>query len=203
MDYISPGKGNEIDYEKYDLLILHHPPVVKPVIPSYVIHSNWDIILGGACDALADSLNIEVHDVFDSKLKLGRIGTLKDRSVRLPDFCEFVKERLGLNTIRVVNFDENVEIDKICIISGFGLNPKYIEMAHEKGANVFLSGDLTHPGAIIAKNSGLVLIDASHHATEMPGLHRLRDLISEIGVDTEIIDTKIPWEYRTENRKNI
>ena len=203
MDYISPGTGNEIDYEKYDLLILHHPPVVKPVIPSYVIHSNWDIISGGACDALADRLNIEVLDIFDMKTQIGRIGTLKETSVKLPDFCEFVKERLGQDKIRVVNFDENVEIGKICIISGFGLTPKYIEMAHEAGADVFLSGDLTHPGAILAKNSGLVLIDASHHATEMPGLYRLQELISGLGVDTEILDTKIPWDYYTGNSRKI
>lgn len=203
MDYIPSPKDNKINYENYDLLVLHHPPLVKPEIPSYVIHSNWDIVSGGACDALADFLNIEVHDAFDKKTGLGRIGTLKGGPVLLPEFCRSVKEKLRLDTIRVVNYSDDTRIDKICVIPGFGLSPKYIEMAHEKGADLYLSGDLTHPGAILAKNSGLVLIDATHHATEIPGLYRLRELISEFVDDTGIIDTKIPWEYYTGKEENF
>ena len=203
MDYIPVQKGIEIDYDAYDLLVLHHPPVTKPKIPSYVIHSNWDIVSGGACDALADCLNITVNDVFDKKARLGRIGTLERGPVPLPEFCKTVREKLSLNTLRAVNFDENTEINKICLIPGFGLNPKYIEMAHEEGADLYLSGDLTHPGAILAKNSGIVLIDATHHATEVPGLYRLRELIAGLGIDTEIIDTKVPWQYYIGERGNI
>lgn len=194
MDYISPGSGDETDYDGYDLLILHHPPLTEPDIPAYVIHSNWDIIEGGASDALAEWLDIKTDEIFDRKTGIGRIGTLKEGPLKLPEFCDLVMERLGLNEIRTVNLDKDIETDKICLVPGFGLNPGYIQLAHEKGAGIYLSGDLTHRGAVTAKNSGLVLIDASHHNTEIPGLYRLWELISEIGIETEITDTGTPWK---------
>ena len=69
MDYIPPSElkfvseslNSPINYEDYDLLITHHPPLVEPEIPTYVIHSNWDVIAGGACDALASALEIEIE----------------------------------------------------------------------------------------------------------------------------------------------
>lgn len=192
MDYISPGPEETV-YGDYDLLILHHPPQTKPEIPAYVIHSNWDILTGGACDALADRLKIDTTGFLDLERGLGRTGTFAGEQVLLPEFCGFVKERLGLDHIRVVNFNEERETGKICLVPGFGLNPAYIKLAIRRGADTYISGDLTHPGAILARNSGLVLIDASHHATEVPGLYRLRDLISGIGVETDIADTGIPW----------
>lgn len=43
----------------------------------------------------------------------------------------------------------------------------------------------------------LTLIDAGHHATEMPGLIRLREVIEDFGVRAELWDTGTPWsEYR-------
>ena len=46
------------------LIITHHPPLFKPKTPTYTIHSNWDIIKGGANEALANTLNLEVIDYF-------------------------------------------------------------------------------------------------------------------------------------------
>ncbi|MBC7097246.1 MAG: Nif3-like dinuclear metal center hexameric protein, partial [Methanobacteriales archaeon] len=95
---------------------------------------------------------------------------------------------------RIVNFKRKLKIDKIAIVSGFGLNPKMIKKVHEKNVKVYLSGDLTQEGAILAKNLGLTLIDVGHHTTELPGLYRLGELISHMGVEVKIIDTKTPWE---------
>lgn len=45
----------------------------------------------------------------------------------------------------------------------------------------------------------MTLIDAGHHATEMPGLLRLRDMIEDLGLMVDLIDTGTPWtEYRYE-----
>lgn len=38
------------------LIITHHPPLFIPKTPTYVIHSNWDVIDGGANEALAEYL---------------------------------------------------------------------------------------------------------------------------------------------------
>nr|WP_245323547.1 Nif3-like dinuclear metal center hexameric protein [Methanomicrobium sp. W14] len=194
MDYLSPGAGDFTDYDSYDLLILHHPPAEKPPLPAYVIHSNWDIVRGGACDALADCLNVISEEVLDENTGLGRIGTLKCGPVPLSEFCRDVMEKLGINFIRTVNYRGDVMIERISLVSGFGLkNPGLIEKAQQKGADLFLSGDLVHSCAVAAKNSGFVLLDASHYATELPGLYKLGRVIEGLGVKANVIDTKIPW----------
>jgi len=74
------------------------------------------------------------------------------------------------------------------------LNPHYIELASEKGVDLLLSGDLTHPGSILARQLGITLVDATHQATEVPGLTRLCQLIGKIGIKTDYLDTGKPWE---------
>ena len=63
----------EDDNGENTLIITHHPPLFTPKTPTYTIHSNWDIIDGGANEALADSLNLEVIDYFDIDTHIGRI----------------------------------------------------------------------------------------------------------------------------------
>lgn len=193
MDYYPPEIIGSETYSGYDLLILHHPPLSKPVIPAYVIHSNWDIIKGGACDALADSLHVVTSDILDDKTGIGRIGQLKERSVTLGRFIREVMVTLRVKDVRIVNCNKFQPVGTVCVVSGFGLNPEYIQMAVSKGVSVFVSGDMTHAGAILAKKSGITLIDATHYATEYPGLCRLGSLIASFGPDVQLKDVSLPW----------
>lgn len=192
------GKNEKILYPDYDLLITHHPPLFETKIPTYVIHSNWDILEGGACDALAEYLNIEVKQILDPKTRIGRIGIPLNGPVTLEELERLIKDKFGVNSLRTVKtfeFKKNPskKINTIAIVSGFGLNSQFIEKAHTQGAEVYISGDLTHPGAILAKNMGINLIDITHHASEMPGLLKLAQLIEELGVSADVFDTQIPW----------
>lgn len=198
MDYIPPDKI-KLKYEDYDLLILHHPPLnsssesMKLELPTYVIHSNWDIILGGASDALANNLNIEVTGILDPKTGLGRLGKLKSGPQTTNEFSEAVANALHLRELKIVNEDD-YPVEKIAVLSGFGLNPNFISKAHSRGVELYLSGDLTHKGAILAKTLGIRLIDATHHATEIPGIYRLGELIESWGLQVKVLDSKLPWE---------
>ncbi|MCK9152529.1 Nif3-like dinuclear metal center hexameric protein [Methanobacterium alcaliphilum] len=200
MDYL-PLKNLEelkkqkiLNYNDFDLMVLHHPPPdnIKLEYPVYIIHSNWDIVPGGACDALADTLNITTSGVLDHATGLGRLGNLNNGPVYLEEFMDLVQKKLDLDYLRVVN-DENTLINDIALVSGFGLNPYFINLSYGKGVDLYLSGDLTHPGAILAKNLGIKLIDATHHATEIPGLYRLGEVISDSGVEVQIFDSDLPW----------
>ncbi len=199
MDYVP--HLNDINYSDYDLLILHHPPFNHPnnfkapelELPTYVIHSNWDIIKGGACDALADSLNIDITGILDPQTGLGRIGIIKNGPISVTEFVNNVSAALKLNQLKTVNND-NALIEKIALVSGFGLSPSYIQKAYDKNVDLYLSGDLTHAGAIMAKKIGIRLLDVSHHASEVPGLYRLGELISRMGVDVKVKDSGIPWK---------
>ena len=167
------------------LIITHHPPLFKPKTPTYTIHSNWDIIKGGANEALANTLNLEVIDYFDNKTKIGRICK--------SDYTFSQLKEIILNSFespRVVNIlNDNDKVNKIGIISGFGLkNPDYIKLAKRENLDILISGDLTHETAILAKNLGITLIDLGHHSSEVPGLYELKRIIQKINENCDVID---------------
>lgn len=175
------------NFNDHTLIITHHPPYFKPETATYTIHSNWDIIDGGANEALAETLKLDVMDYFDSKTNIGRICKTD---------CTFkeLKERVlnNFENVRVVNrLDDETEINLIAVISGFGLkNPEYIKLAKEKKLDVLISGDLCHDTAILAKNMQVTLIDLGHHESEVPGLYKLAKLLEELNIKTEVIDRK-------------
>jgi len=174
-----------------DLVICHHTPLFEPDFPVYVIHSNWDIVKGGANDALAECLKLWVLDVFDKKTGIGRVCSTV---TTLDKFIERVSSSIHTDHINVVTNHQKI-IKKIAVVSGFGLSsPEYIILACKKNVDLLLSGDLTHKNALLAKKLGICVIDATHHATEIPGLIKLSNLISKLGVKTELIDDGIPWK---------
>lgn len=178
------------DYDNFSdgtLIITHHPPLFIPETPTYTIHSNWDIIDGGANDALAETLNLKVIDYFDDSTGIGRICETDQA------FVELKKTVLeNFDNVRIVNtLNDDDIIKKAGVISGFGLkNPEYIELAKSKGLDILISGDLTHQCAILAKNLKITLIDLNHHESEIPGLYALGELLSELNVNINIIDEK-------------
>ena len=175
------------NYRKDTLIITHHPPLFSPKTPTYTIHSNWDIIDGGANEALAESLDLDVVGYFDDETRIGRVCK-SDYT-----FGQFKKHSLkDFENVRIVNdLEDKNEIRKIGIISGFGLkNPDYIRLACKKDLDMLISGDLTQETAILAKNLDITLIDLGHHESEVPGLYSLKEFLEELGIDSEVIDKR-------------
>ena len=169
------------------LIITHHPPLFKPETPTYTIHSNWDIIDGGANDALAEILNLNVIDYFDKSTKIGRIC---ESNYTFKEFKNIILDNFS-NVHIANNLNDSREIKKVGIISGFGLkNPDYIRLADDNDLDLLVSGDLTQETAILAKNLELTLIDLGHHESEVPGLYRLAELLEELDIECEVIDKK-------------
>ena len=172
------------------LIITHHPALFNPKTPTFTIHSNWDIIEGGANEALADCLSLKVIESFDKSTDIGRICEVNKR---FDEFREIITD--NFNDVNVVNMpDDERIIKKAGIISGFGLkNPDYIRLASENNLDILISGDLTQESAVLAHNLDLTLIDLGHHNSEVPGLYYLKNIVDELGIDCEVIN-KIPIE---------
>ena len=169
------------------LIVTHHPPLFVPKTPTYTIHSNWDIIDGGANDALAKTLKLKVSNYFDDETGIGRICKTSQK------FIELKKQILdNFSNVRIVNnLDDDKVIENIGIISGFGLkNPEYILLAKNKDIDILISGDLTQETAILARNLGITLIDINHHESEIPGLYALGDVLKELRINVGIVDKK-------------
>lgn len=169
------------------LIITHHPPLFVPKTPTYTIHSNWDIIEGGANDALAKALNLEVEGCLDEKTNIGRICKTDMKFIEL-------KEKISDNfkSVRIVNRPDNERIIRnVAVISGFGLkNPEYVSLAKNKNMDILISGDLTQETAILARNLGITLIDLNHHESEIPGLYALGNVLKELKINVGIVDKK-------------
>ncbi len=186
----------DLKFTNDTLIIAHHPPLFLPKTPTYVVHSNWDVIKGGANDALASYLGLKPVSPFDRKTNIGRICS---SHISLNEFLDRVCLKFGPENVRLVSSDKpNKILKKIALISGFGLsNKEYIKLANNISVDAFLSGDLNHSNAILAKKLELNIIDVPHHITEIPGLIRLGELIKnneEIDIPIEVIDTGIPWK---------
>lgn len=108
------------------------------------------------------------YDVFQLKntgtsLGLGRIGTL-NQSCTLDELLEIVKKAFHVNSVRFVG-DRNTTITTVAILGGSGKS--YINDAIKKGADCFITGDLSFHEAQDALAQGITLIDPGHHIEEV------------------------------------
>ncbi|UJL44863.1 Nif3-like dinuclear metal center hexameric protein [Virgibacillus sp. NKC19-16] len=104
------------------------------------------------------------YDIFplDNKgkaLGIGRIGTL-DQQMTLEAFCGQVKTAFGITHLRVIG-DLSKEVKQVAVLGGSG--EKYIDIAKEKGADVYITGDMSFHTAQDAWQRGLSVIDPGHY----------------------------------------
>jgi len=90
---------------------------------------------------------------------LGRIGELKEK-ITLKSFAQYIKNAYDVPSVRVTG-DLTKEVKKVAILGGSG--EKYISTAKKKGADVYITGDMTFHTAQDAENMGLSVIDPGHH----------------------------------------
>jgi len=112
---------------------------------------------------------------------LGRVGKLKE-PMTVKQLAEKVKERYELEGLKITGSLEK-KVQKVAILGGSG--EKYIFAAKNKGAEVFITGDMTFHLAQEAMEMGLVVIDAGHYIEEIM-IEATRDYIVEQLKDSNI-----------------
>ena len=163
-----------------DMILTHHPllfnPIrtvdIKNITQQYIIrlvaadievvscHTNFDVIKGGNNDYLMELMGVsEASELQD---QCGRIGTLS-RAVSFEKFVCKLDDTLGKPGIKF-NGELEQQVKTIACCTGAGSD--YIEAAIRTGADVFVSGDIKHDKAQMAKEFGMCLIDAGHWGTE-------------------------------------
>ena len=164
------------------LIVSHHPLIFKPIsriskddavsmlikndISLYSMHTNFDALKGGLCDALLNKIAHTEDDVFplsDGESTIGRIAELKEEMTLLK-FAENVKSALGLDFLRIVG-EKDRKIKKIAICGGGGGDLVYD--AYHKGADLYISGDFKYHHARFAFETGMALVEISHYDAEI------------------------------------
>ena len=170
-----------------DLVITHHPLILKPLstidvsrqegfiiqqaldrqVAIYAAHTNLDRVKDGVNDALASriglcnitSLSIEGGS---GKPGFGRIGNL-EQPTPLALLVSTIKQTLDIDHVKVAgNLDTRVK--KVAVCSGSGSS--MVSAFFDAGADVFISGDLKYHDARNFEFAQKALIDIGHFASE-------------------------------------
>ncbi|WP_431712011.1 Nif3-like dinuclear metal center hexameric protein [Glutamicibacter uratoxydans] len=194
-----------------DLLITHHPLLLKPVnqvagtnfkgeaihrlIESgcalLTAHTNADSAIGGVNDALADAFGLSdcvplvgTKDGLPEE-GLGRVGYLEN-PMKLQDFAERVYSVLPAvaGGVRVAG-ERNAIVRKIALCGGAG--DSLFDAVRSHDADVYVTADLRHHPASEAReaagNSHPYLIDVSHFASEWVWLSAAARALQNVLVD--------------------
>lgn len=101
-----------------------------------------------------------IHLTREANYGLGMIGQLS-QSYNVADFMQHVKQHLNMPSVRYTG-DDQAQIKTVAIIGGSGIGFEYL--AANKGADLFITGDIKHHDALDAKIAGINLLDINHYS---------------------------------------
>lgn len=199
-----------------DMIITHHPLIfdglksiteedfigrrVRKLISEnicyYAMHTNFDVL--GMADAAAEEMELSnsqvLHVTYEddiSKEGLGRYGKLP-RAMTLGECAEFVKRKFSLSSVAVYG-DLRTVVDIAAICPGSGKD--FVEDVIKVGADVYVTGDISHHTGIDSVAQNLMVIDAGHYGIEKIFVPYMKDFLKKqmpgIKVFTE--ETKNPF----------
>jgi dinuclear metal center YbgI/SA1388 family protein len=116
----------------------------------------------------------DVYPTASNQALGGRIGNF-DGS--WDDLVTAVTERFQPDGLRTARF-AGVVPRRVAVSPGAGQSR--ITPAAAAGADVLVSGDISHHRMVEATDRGLSIIDPGHAASERPGMERLRALVSDV-----------------------
>lgn len=201
--------------EGADMLVTHHPLIFEPQktitnehfigdrvvkliqhdISYYAMHTNYDVLgmadLSGKMLGLQDTEILELTNP-DKGEGIGRVGSLPEE-MTLKSCCELVKNQFHLDSVKVFG-DLNTIVRRVAISPGSG---KHMSgLAVEKGAEVFVTGDIDHHEGIDAEAQGVAIIDAGHYGLEHIFIRDIAKFLQNNLEDVEIVTADIRHPFQ-------
>lgn len=173
-----------------DLIIAHHPLLFRPLerlspatapgrlallaaqlgISILAAHTNFDArpdtTSWTALRALGITVVSPLEDTQDGRA-LGLIGTLAEPQP-LRSIFEQIRDQLPSPLARLCTDNTDRLITRVASVGGSGAS--LTAQAITAGAEVLITGDVSHHDALDAMTQGLAIIDAGHHPTEHPAM---------------------------------
>ena len=112
-----------------------------------------------------------------SERGIGRIGNIPTQT--FGDFAQHVKHVFGLDSLRMVHYQENdlqKPISRVAICGGSGQS--FYKDALAKGAEVYITGDIYYHTAQDMLSDGLLALDPGHYI-EVLFVERIAALLNE------------------------
>jgi len=208
--------------EGADLIVAHHPLLLKPVssiapdtykgrlihrlirgdVALYTAHTNADVADPGVSDALAARLDLTglrplvpaAGAAAGEGRGLGRIGELPT-PMTLAELTGFAVERLPATTSGIRSAGDPERAVRTLAVCG-GAGDSFLADARRAGVDAYLCADLRHhPVSEYLAEGGPALLDVAHWATERPWLDEVADwLRSRFGFAVVVSDLDTdPW----------
>jgi dinuclear metal center YbgI/SA1388 family protein len=208
--------------EGVDLIVAHHPLLLKPVssiapdtfkgriihrlirgdVALYAAHTNADTANPGVSDALAARLGLrDLRPLVPASgaaagegRGLGRIGVL-DEPMPLSAFAAFAASRLPATAAGVRAAGDPGRMIRTVAVCG-GAGDSFLPDVQRAGVDAYLCADLRHhPASEHLAAGGPALLDVAHWATERPWLDDVAAwLRDEFGLDVLVSDVDTdPW----------
>lgn len=181
---------------KAQLIVTHHPvlfsgrknvceddaegrllcALIRNRIGLIAAHTNFDNAQPGVNDVLAEKLELSGVEALECGM---RVGTPKQKT--LGGFVRLAEEVLG-GPVRCYGERSRI-ISKVAVLGGAG--GSFADIALKGGADVYLTGEISHHRAWDAYAEGLCCLEAGHAATEMPAINMLAGALQRRANDVQ------------------
>jgi dinuclear metal center YbgI/SA1388 family protein len=193
------------------LLVVHHPPIFKPMsrivddavgypiidairlgVSIYACHTNWDVAPFGASVVLGKALDLCGMVPLESRGEWG-LGVIGDIDPDDPlEIMLRAKASWGLSWARFEGSRDAVGRVAICAGSGGDIWP----LALEAGAELLITADVKYHSIKGANYSGLALGVVDHGEMEWATMEALGTFLRGLGVETLVAPrTEIPGVF--------
>lgn len=191
---------------KSDLILTHHPLIFNPVskidaddylgkrlyriiqndIVLYATHTNFDV----CCMREALDERIGLKDVEPLELLpgykdtgIGSVGYL-EKEMTVSELMDRILERFEISNVKVFG-DTDRKVRKVGVLGGSGKSE--IDLAVDRGCDVYISGDIDHHSGIDAVEKGISVIDAGHYGLEHVFCEYMKEYLESKFKDIEIL----------------
>lgn len=184
---------NQAVEQDCNLIISHHPLFFIPFnfyrkFSVYSAHTNLDRTIGGTTDTLINLLDLNIQKFENlNNTDFPRTIDLKEE-ILLHDFIKLVKNKLNIETVRVVNNHNKKTVKRITFCAGSGAS--FANEAQKLGADVFVTGDVKYHDAL---DSNVIIIDVGHFESERPVLKTIKNILEPLNLEVIIADEKSPF----------
>lgn len=178
-------------------------------ISIYILNTPFIAAEGGISETIMEALYLKLERPFNIKNNMGikiPIGRIcyperypsNNNKMNLEKLLKRMKENLNMNSIPYAGA-LNKEINRICIVGGSYGYEYVIRKIVRKGCDCYISFNIDHHLASIARDLGLILIEASHYNSEIIALRKLGNYFSLEFPQTEFIlfESKNPIKFYT------
>lgn len=192
-----------------NLIIEHHPSIwggIKRIDYSYPlcqilanaikfdisiisVHTNFDFAEGGLNDYVASKIGLENIRNLDTQYS-ARIGELK-KPVTMHELAISIGDKFNEKNVLTIG-NENKLIKKAAVINGGGGgDAESIINTMKAGCDIFITSDVKHSVARLAKDLNYGIIEISHHACEACFADLMAGILKKQIKDISVLSTSV------------